>query len=1385
MTSIGTKRSGFEANPAARFVNFRRGLGCTRLHGQSYHRCIAGNEHGGIEYYLYDRQYRRARASMPDAIPAHQIDSIRRMLLRENSLVRSVRCMADVDAPDSTLVLRHDVNTNELASFTLEDHGDAYVQTRDIVFHRNSDTEPTFVNVGCAMYDSLQFPLLHPFGGTTWYPGCKVGRHKITLAEYTKYLHLQDPGDRLKRMGRLTEEILLDNNSRILEERLQFIRYNQQFRKRVASMAAVRNPQNAAQRVGTVYLPTCTPGSPKYQKQLVEKALTVVQRLGHPTYFITFTCNAKWPEITENLLPGQVPSDRPILVARVFKLKLASLLKRIQQWDGGCAYYFCTVEFQHRGLPHAHIALRVKTPPRFTDDMKHIQTNMPEAKDDRYRQLVGTHMIHGCRRKFADERSGVKEVFECLRHKKKKDVVLRKCKRGYPKPYVANAYTSDAGYPVYSRLPPSDVDVHLDELDDPVAARTRREIEEAFPDFTFDEICRRVVPHSRELLGLFECHVNVEWAHSVQIIDYLYKYIYKNDSTAWIGILKEGDQVQRFMNAQRVSSSEAAWRILRFEINMSSHAVDIVHIHTPGENWIIYNEAEEIADEQTYREQVARMTISKLERYLNRPNGRLFDNLTLVEYFEKYRVCKWDQVPAYARNTSRLDNHPTRRMYVYQLRGREHFVYIPRKHPRQGEVFYLRILLCNLAARSWEQLRTDATGAVHRTYEQAARARGLLDGLDEYEFLFEDYAASAAIGIVNSEKLQQLFVMCLTHGEFQANDMWAKHKHLLCHSARGRLSNANGSRYSSDMLTQMAENEVLMSMAEHLDAMGTSLSQHGLPEPSTLCTDVLSRYFCEHAPSLYIDRTAIAREPIRTWEATGWSRGTGMTSEQAPVYHQVLDAVRSQTPFCKVIEARAGRGKTWLVNLIVATARSEGIVTLCVASTALAAQNYPGGRTAHSQLGIPAAKRQKGKRVECNLELGSQHAKFLSNVQLIIWDEIYSSNRFDIEAVDRMLRDLMDSSSPFGGKVMVFAGDRRQIPPVIPGAEPREVVCSVICASPSVWPACDVTELVHPVRDAEDLSYSAFVDSLGDNLAPAVNSLEAALESTDDCDTRLCHMPSMMSPEGRLLMHTCDLDKGIDFVYPDTRRLLTHAVEFARHAIITTTNFEVDNFTRTLIARMGLVLGDGIVHEFLSCDSVLDDPNNRSLSDEYLDGLPRQNGVPPHRLVLFEGAMCMLMRNLDPRRGLVNNTKCIIKTIWGGGATRSGRSTHKAVEVALVEPDPYNCGCFRESTETFVIPRISFNFEPPRAKSVTIVRRQFPLALCYAITAHKSQGQTLSRILIDQRGDSFAHGQSYVTFGRACNRDSVCVLVRSERLHVVEGESCALIRNVTYPGLLS
>ena len=51
--------------------------------------------------------------------------------------------MATVDGDTATLVLRHKVNTNEMASFVLEDNGDDHVRARDIVFHRHTDASPS------------------------------------------------------------------------------------------------------------------------------------------------------------------------------------------------------------------------------------------------------------------------------------------------------------------------------------------------------------------------------------------------------------------------------------------------------------------------------------------------------------------------------------------------------------------------------------------------------------------------------------------------------------------------------------------------------------------------------------------------------------------------------------------------------------------------------------------------------------------------------------------------------------------------------------------------------------------------------------------------------------------------------------------------------------------------------------------------------------------------------------------------------------------------------------------------------------------------------------------------------------------------------------------
>jgi hypothetical protein len=54
--------------------------------------------------------------------------------------------------------------------------------------------------------------------------------------------------------------------------------------------------------VGTpVILPSSFIGSPRAMKQGYQDAMAICSRFGKPTYFLTFTCNPKWQEITESI----------------------------------------------------------------------------------------------------------------------------------------------------------------------------------------------------------------------------------------------------------------------------------------------------------------------------------------------------------------------------------------------------------------------------------------------------------------------------------------------------------------------------------------------------------------------------------------------------------------------------------------------------------------------------------------------------------------------------------------------------------------------------------------------------------------------------------------------------------------------------------------------------------------------------------------------------------------------------------------------------------------------------------------------------------------------------------------------------------------------------
>ena len=80
----------------------------------------------------------------------------------------------------------------------------------------------------------------------------------------------------------------------------------------------------------------------------------------------------------------------------------------------------------------------------------------------------------------------------------------------------------------------------------------------------------------------------------------------------------------------------------------------------------------------------------------------------------------------------------------------------------------------------------------------------------------------------------------------------------------------------------------------------------------------------------------------------------------------------------------------------------------------------------------------------------------LRQTDLIIWDEAVMAHKWQINAVDRSLRDIRQTEKPFGGLTTVFCGDFRQILPVIQGGSRAQIVNASIKYA-HCWP--DVVDL--------------------------------------------------------------------------------------------------------------------------------------------------------------------------------------------------------------------------------------------------------------------------------------------------------------------------------------
>lgn len=187
-----------------------------------------------------------------------------------------------------------------------------------------------------------------------------------------------------------------------------------------------------------------------------------------------------------------------------------------------------------------------------------------------------------------------------------------------------------------------------------------------------------------------------------------------------------------------------------------------------------------------------------------------------------------------------------------------------------------------------------------------------------------------------------------------------------------------------------------------------------------------------------------------------------LSEDQKIVYTEILRAVQSETSSLVFIDAPGGTGKTFLINLLLAKIRSTSKVALAIASSGAAATLISGGRTAHSMLKLPLDLNTNDTAV-CNISKGSSKANLLKECAVIFWDEISMMHRHGLEAVDRSLKDNNNNHALMGGKVVVLAGDFRQILPVVPRGSIYDEIKACIKSS-VLWPNVNVLRLKTNMR---------------------------------------------------------------------------------------------------------------------------------------------------------------------------------------------------------------------------------------------------------------------------------------------------------------------------------
>ncbi|MDR1361387.1 MAG: AAA family ATPase [Rickettsiales bacterium] len=390
------------------------------------------------------------------------------------------------------------------------------------------------------------------------------------------------------------------------------------------------------------------------------------------------------------------------------------------------------------------------------------------------------------------------------------------------------------------------------------------------------------------------------------------------------------------------------------------------------------------------------------------------------------------------------------------------------------------------------------------------------------------------------------------------------------------------------------------------------------------------------------------------------------------------------------IQGKAGTGKSTFIKFL---AKYYNNNILIAAPTGIAAINIDGS-TINSLYKIPPEDILDQEQIIDSVNLDPNkypRKKLFEAAELLIIDEISMVRPDILDAIDNILRELLDKEKPFGGKQLLLLGDLFQLPPIIKNDK----------------------------SDTDSVSVSAiFKDIYGFSNAYFFDSI------------------AYKTGKFRIFEFTK--------VYrQDADNLLTKNLDNLRNNINIqeTINYfnTLKHYDPKMLNEYTTITPYRKVAENINNKRLRENPNEPlSFTAKIIDKFPADEAPSPKLLTLKVGTLVMFTNNSKPN--------------WHNGSmgviTGFEKDENDGEDIIIVSTLP-NKKEVRVIKTEWEKKQYYYDKKSGKVSQKTIGKFiQFPLALGYAMTIHKAQGKTLHKVIIDISRGAFAHGQTYVALSR-------------------------------------